>query len=374
MMFPRIHVTSLLGAVAIFAAVQQGNAQDGFGKVGEPIKLTVGYQPYYTEAWSAVVMKEKGFWKKRLPVGSEVVFDPGLQGSVLVGQMMAGKHQVGYMGDMPAITATSKPRVADIRIVAVAGSSRQQCNIFLVRKDAPEFANPQDAVKWFDGKIVASPQGSCTDRFARTVFQKLDIKPAKYFNQGGPEIAANFKAGKLDAAVLWEPITAKFLADGVARRVASGVDFEEEDSGFVVMRRDLIAGRPDVVKGWMEAELEAQLFLADPKNADEIASMAAKETGGAYSKKTMWMALYGDYPKNAGGSPDRLMLDFVITPKLQAAIKNDTVFLFGIKRVPKDVLRSDAVDDRMAREVLAAHKLSSPVGIVKALPNTAFKE
>ena len=137
------------------------------------MKLTVGYQPYYTEAWSAVVMKAKGFWKQHLPQGSEVTFEPGLQGSVVVGEMIAGKEQIGYMGDMPAIVASSKPEVADIRIVAALGTSEQQCNIFLVRKDAPEFKTAEEAVKWFDGKVVASPQGSCTDRFARKVFQKL---------------------------------------------------------------------------------------------------------------------------------------------------------------------------------------------------------
>ena len=43
--------------------------------------------------------------------------------------------------------------------------------------------------------------------------------------------------------MLWEPIPAKFLAEGTARRVASGVDFNEADSGFIVMRQDLIAAR-----------------------------------------------------------------------------------------------------------------------------------
>jgi sulfonate transport system substrate-binding protein len=364
-----------LSITAVFAAVTAPcNAQaPEFGKPGDPIKLTVGYQPFYTEAWSAVVMKSKEFWKKHLPAGSEVTFEPGLQGNVLVGQMIAGKQQIGYMGDMPAIVASSKPDVADIRIVAVAGTSKQQCNIFLVRKDAPEFASAEEALKWFNGKVVASPQGSCTDRFARTVFQKNNIKPDKYFNQGGDQIAENFKAGKLDAAVLWEPITAKLIADGLARRVASGVNFDEADSGFVVMRQDLIAARPDVLKGWMEAELEAQLFMADPKNSSEIAAMAAKEAP-AYSKKTLWTSLYGEYPATVGGDAERVVMDFIFTPKLEKMVKGATAFLFELKRVPADTLREGAVADQVAREVLEARKLKSPLGAVKALPVAEFKE
>jgi NitT/TauT family transport system substrate-binding protein len=362
-----------LSLAALLGAVQPAAAQADFGKPGDPIKLTVGYQPYYTEVWSSVVMKAKGFWKQHLPPGSEVTFEPGAVGSVVVGQMIAGQEQIGYVGDMPGIIAASKPEVADIRIVAVAGSSQQQCDIFIVRKDAPEFKSAEEAVKWFDGKIVATPQGSCADRFLRTVFQKLGVKPAKYFNQAPDAIAENFKGGKLDAAVLWEPITAKYLAEGVARRVASGVDFNEPDSGFLVMRQDLITARPDVLKGWLEAELDAQLFLADPKNANEIAAMAQKEANG-YDKKTMFTALYGEYPTTVGGSPDRLTLDFVFTPKLQKIVKDDTAFLFDLKRVPADTLRDGAVADDVARQVLEARKLSSPLGVVKALSLAEYKE
>jgi NitT/TauT family transport system substrate-binding protein len=342
----------------------------GFGKPGEPIKLTVGYQPYYTEAWSALVIKAKEFWKKYLPQGSEVTFEPGLQGSVLVGEMIAGKQQIGYMGDMPAIVASSKPEVADIRIVAVAGTSQQQCNVFLVRHDAPEFKSPEEAVKWFDGKTVASPQGTCTDRFARTVFQKLGIKPGKYFNQGADQIVANFKEGKLDATVIWEPMASKFIEDGVVRRVASGASFNEGDSGFVVMRQDFMAARPDVEKAWLEAELDAQLFLADPKNANEIVAMAEAEAKGM-SRKVLWSALYAQHPAAIGGSDDRLTLDFTVTPKVAELIKGANAFLFQLKRVPAAELRADGVADQVAQSVLKARGLQSPVGVIKAQPVAA---
>src|ERR1700722_19417548 len=41
---------------------------------GGAVHLTVGYQPYYTEAWSGLVMRGKEFWKKYLPKGSTVDF------------------------------------------------------------------------------------------------------------------------------------------------------------------------------------------------------------------------------------------------------------------------------------------------------------
>ena len=93
-----------------------------FGKPGSPVELVVGYQPYYTESWSGVVMRGKKFYEKYLPKGSKVEFQIGLQGAIIVNNMLAGKHHIGYMGDMPAnIVSTTKQDVADVRLVAVAG-------------------------------------------------------------------------------------------------------------------------------------------------------------------------------------------------------------------------------------------------------------
>ena len=121
----------LLGATAAPAG------ELSYGKPGEPVKLVVGYQPYYTESWSGIVMRGKKFYEKYLPKGSSVEFSIGLQGAVIVNAMLAGKQHIGYVGDMPAIVSTTKQDVADIRIVRKPPSASPT--------DAPEamrFASP----------------------------------------------------------------------------------------------------------------------------------------------------------------------------------------------------------------------------------------
>lgn len=59
---------AVTGAVAA-ACGPAGSGGGGFGEEGDPINLTIGYQPYYTAAFSGVVMNEKKFWKKHLPEG-----------------------------------------------------------------------------------------------------------------------------------------------------------------------------------------------------------------------------------------------------------------------------------------------------------------
>lgn len=360
-----IYLTSLVMTQAVFA---QGV---DFGKPGVPIHLVVGYQPYYTESWSGVVNNGKQLWKKYLPAGSTVEFQVGLQGSVIVRAMARKRQHIGYMGDMPAIASTfrylKQRGGTDIRIISVLGTSKQQCNIFLVRNDAPQFANGLEAVKWMNNKIVAAPHGACTDRFARLAFQKAGIKPKRYMNQNIQLLTKNLSRGKLDAVAIWEPTASKIVKEGLARRVASGEDFDTLDGGFMVMLNDLMVQRPDVYEAWLRAELDAQLFMAEPANADEIIAMAKAQTENV-SQEILWHSLYGNYPANQGGGEVKMQLDFIVTERVQTLLDNATQFLYSLRRKPAaaPTIREGGVSDEMAQKILKEKGLTSPLGVIKA--------
>ena len=343
-----------------------------YGKVGQPVNLVVGYQPYYTESWSGVVMKDKKFYEKYLPKGSTVEFSVGLQGAIIVNAMLAGKQHIGYVGDMPAVVSTTKQEVADIRIVATLGSGTDQCNNFLARADAPKFPNQKEAIKWLIGKQVAVPKGSCADRFAQAVFKKENVEPAAYLNQNIEVITSGFRAGKLDAAVIWEPTASRLVQEGLAKRIASGTAVNEKDGGFMTMRYDLIKQRPDVVKAWLNAELDAQLFLADSKNAQEVTRMAKEQTTG-FADKMLWTSMYGKNPEEAGGAPVRLVLPFSITPEVTEFLNGATTFLHSIKSINVNKMRLEAVMPEFAAAALKERGLSSPVGSVNALADSEYK-
>ncbi|MBY0269550.1 MAG: ABC transporter substrate-binding protein [Burkholderiales bacterium] len=353
--------------------VHSASAADiDFGKPGTPVKLVIGYQPYYTQAWSGVVMRGKKFYEKYLPKGSEVEFQIGLQGAIIVNNMLAGKQHIGYMGDMPSIVSTTKQEVADVRIVGTLGLGHDQCNIFLVRTDAPKFNTPVDAIKWLNGKQVAVPKGSCTDRYAQAVYKKYNVQPAAYLNQNIEVITSNFRAGKIDAAVIWEPTASRLVQEGLARRAVTGVTPQENDGGFLAMRADLIKQRPDIVKAWMNAELDAQLFIADSKNAAEVIKIAKEQTTG-FSDKVLWSSLYGSYGADQDGSKVRNQLHYTITPQARELLTRATAFLFEIKSINTATLRPEAVMPEFADAVLKERNLKAPIGVVNALPESAFK-
>ena len=372
-----VTTSKLLGVVAaigIATAVYTSSAtaaEIDWGNEGDPVDLVVGYQPYYTQAWSGLVMNGLKLYEKYLPEGSTVKFEIGLQGSIIVNAMLAGKQHIGYMGDMPAIVATTKENVADIRIVASAGLGSDQCNNLLVRPDAPEFGSATDAIKWMDGKVVAVPKGACTDRFALAVFEKEGIEPSSYLNQNIEVITSGLRAGKLDAAAIWEPTASRLVEEGLARKVASGASVGENDGAFIDMRGDLITQRPDIVKAWLNAELDAQLYMADPANTMAIVDMAEEQTTG-FDKHTMWKAMVGTTPKDQGGTPVRNELAFAITPDVQGLIDKATVFLHSIKTIRVDTLREEAVMTEFTRDILAERGLDAPVGEMLAQPDSAY--
>jgi NitT/TauT family transport system substrate-binding protein len=287
--------------------------------------------------------------------------------------MLAGKEQIGYCGDMPAIVGATKRSVGDLRIVASIGLSHDQCNVFLARNDAPAFSDATAAVKWLDGKTVAVPKGSCTDRFAQAVFKKQSVAPKEYLNQSIELITSGFRVKKLDAAVVWEPTASRLVLEGLARRVASGNDFGENDGAYIDMRADLIHERPDVVKAWLQAELDAELYLADPKNAHEVARMAKEQTTG-FDERTLFLSLFGSYPASVGGSPSRMDLPFAFTPASLELIHRSTAFLYEVKSIAIPELPADSVVTSFAEDVLRERGLRAPVGEIRANAEVAFKE
>jgi NitT/TauT family transport system substrate-binding protein len=336
----------------------------------QPVKLTVGYQPYDTISYSAVVIRGLDLWKKHLPAGSTVEFESALQGAIIVNAMLADKQQIGYLGDMPAVVSTTKIKQANVKLVASTGlSAGQRCNVIMVRTDAPPFKSAQEAVKWLDGKVIATPRGSCADRFLRQVIEMSGIKPKEVLNQSIEVIATNFRANRIDAAALWEPSVSRigdFVGEGIAREVMTGHAFDMPDGGFIAMRADFIKARPDIAKAWLRAELEAQQFILDPKNWEKVADLVRSQTEGITTRMA-WFSIFGAVPAERGGSPIRDEKPFTFDNRVQKHLTTIYTFLHGAKVIDMDKPPAGAIDDSIARTVAQEAKVKVPLGIIKPL-------
>jgi NitT/TauT family transport system substrate-binding protein len=325
----------------------------GVCSVGAAEKFAVGFQPYDTISYQVIVNAELGLWKKYVPAGVELEFVPALQGTIVANNMLAGKAVAGYMSVMPATILCSKEQQAEIKMVASLGMSEgTRCSLVLVRKDAPDFKSNEEVAAWLNGKVIAAPKGSASDQYLRRFFERYNVKPKEYLNQSIEVIATNFRIGKLDAASAWEPTVSRIANDvgeGTVRIVADGSACDNPDLGILVMRRDFMTSHPEVAKGYLRSELEAQRYLLDPANQQKVIEMVAKHATGI-PKKVLWYSIYGRVPSTTK-DPVREWKSFYFNKRELDNIKTVAPFLYSEKVISVPALKDWVVDDSLARAV-----------------------
>jgi NitT/TauT family transport system substrate-binding protein len=362
----------LAGAAMSTMGFPWGDLAYGQQIKGKPVKFNVAVRPDWTQGWFGVINEEKQIWKKYLPEGSEVSFTHPIQGGIVTNELIAQKTMIGHNGDAPGLIATFQRNRADIRAIGLIGSSPSgyHCYQILARTDAPEFKDSKEALRWFDGKVVATPKGSCSDRFFQDVFKREGIKPKEYLNQPIGVITTNLRAKKIDGAATWDPqgaAVSTIAGEGIARIVATGQAWGERDSGTIVCRKDFMDENADVVKAWLKAEIETQMWYYDPRNHAEVLAIAAKYVTG-FSEKSLWFSLAGLLPEPYFGGSIRDEKLFVWNDEVRALQKRVLDYLAQEKIIPSSELLPGAIDDSLAREAMKEMNVTSPLVRLKAVP------
>lgn len=335
----------------------------GIVQSAEPVDIVYGYHPYWTGGWHGVIIKEKELWKKYLPAGSKVKFEPHLTGPPMVNALLADKMQIGTMGDMPSLVATTKADIADIRLVSVPMfSAGQQCNKILVRKDAPDFASVEEATKWMDGRTFAAHRGTCTNRFIESIVRKGAFKPSKIVSMPIEVIASNFESSTIDAAAMWEPHARRQVALGNAKYVATGAPWGENDADFTLMRQDFIEKNPEAAAGWIKAEIEAIQFMAN--NPEETVNIIYEEVTG-YSKEAIYGALYAKNPPSIGGAEYNYVGKMVFDNEVIALMKDGYAFLSELKVTRSPDMPKHPINDGPLKQAMEEMGVTAPVASIK---------
>ena len=352
-----------IGVVALAAAIGAANPAGA----APPVNITYGYHPYWTGGWNGVVIKHKELWKKYLPAGSMVRFEQHLTGPPMVNAMLADKMQIGTMGDMPSLVATTRRDIGDLRLVSVPMySAGQQCNKIVVRRNTPDFETYADAIRWASGKPFAVHRGTCTHRFIESIIAKGAFKPSELVFTPIGEIASNFESGKLDAAAMWEPHARRVVELGYAKYAATGTPWNEPDANFSLMRQDFIEKNPAAAIGWIKAEIEAVRFMIEHPN--EMAQMIVEEVKG-YDHKTAWKALYEGHPDALGGTPETYVGKMIFDDDVIKLMKNGYAFLHQIKVVKSPDMPKNAINDGPLKKALAEMRVTGPIGTIgRSLP------
>lgn len=352
-------------AIVLFIAGSSGGqaATPSLGRPGEPIRLVVGFNPYFAPAWTLAILEGKALWKKYLPAGSRVDLEIGVRGPAIAGALAAGQIHLAYFADAAvALAASGRP---DVRLIAVTSMSQDLC-VIVARADAPPFPDAQAGARWLAGKRIATTPGTCQGRVTQLVLDRERIEPGQLLNLGRESLEQAFREGRIDAAGVPEPGASDLVMRGQARMLASPRAYGEWDASFIAASADFLRARPDIVTGWLHAELDAQLFMSDPSNAAEVVRLIAQRAR-LLPEKAVRAAFYGDHRKAQGGAAARIVFPFVFNADAMEVVRKIHVYLQQRGLAGSGALRSEAVESGLAERVLAARKLRHPVGAVRAV-------
>jgi NitT/TauT family transport system substrate-binding protein len=252
-------------------ATKYGQPSGRFGKIGDPVTLTIGYQPYGTIHWTATVNKQAQLLEKYLPPGSRVVWFRALSGPLISNNMYAGRNQFGYMSDTPALTVSDR---VPCDLVANSGYDLGEFGSLCVpSKYLDSVKTPKD----LEGKTVATAFGSFAHRQILTWMDANKVK-VNLVSQSIDQQISSLHMASVHAAALWEPYPLWMEIKGVAKRWQTGQDMPNtnlqygpedldtqffRDTGATLAIHDWLRERPDVMGAYLKAEEECRDMLTN---------------------------------------------------------------------------------------------------------------
>ncbi|MGN6316731.1 ABC transporter substrate-binding protein [Trinickia sp.] len=322
-----------MGSVAVF-----GNTARA-----ETIDIGIGTQDTTTNTVTGgVIIKQLHLLDKYLPhtgkykdVTYNVTWQNATSGPPITNGMIAGKLQIGMMGDYPLLVngATGHATNNDTELVAVIAYNAQGGgNGVVVPKDSPYY-DLQD----LKGKRVSVPFGSAAHGMLLAALQKRHL-PSDYFalvNQS-PEVGStSIQEKRIDAHADFVPFAELLPYRGYARKIFDGVETGQPTFHGVVVRKDFGQKYPEIVTAYIRALMDADDWVrADPERAAEQIESWTK-----IDKEVAYVFL------GPGGIDT---LDPTIKPRWIAALKTDYAVLKSLDMVkPLDI--DKWVDDSFVR-------------------------
>jgi NitT/TauT family transport system substrate-binding protein len=264
-------------ALALGLAACSSTVEGGSGVV-----LRLGYFPNITHA-TAIVGVERGIFAAAL--GQDVTLDARTfnAGPEVVEAIFSGALDASYIGPNPALNAFAESNGEAIRIVSGATSGGAS---LVVR---PGIAAPEDLA----GARLGSPQlGNTQDVALRAWLAQQGFETTlegggdvEILPQANGDILTAFGAGELDGAWVPEPWATRMVEEAGGHVLVNEADLWP-DGQFVtthlIVATGFLEDHPDVVKGLLEGQLEANAFLnEEPAEAQHIVRQSIADLTGS---------------------------------------------------------------------------------------------
>lgn len=328
---PALAVLALGLAASGLSACSVAGAEDSDDVV------TIGYQSKTINTVTAgTLLRNLGYFEDKL---EEI--DPDLEvdwqdydtGAPITAQMLAGKIDIGSMGDYPLLINGSRAGTGEDgdSMVAITGyNPHGALNGVVVGSDSDV-----KTLSDLDGGTISASVGSAGHGTLVQALERAGIDPTADVtveNQDPSVGASSLQAGSVDAVsqfVAWPGLLA-FRDD--ARLVYDGGRLELPTLHGTVVRNEYAAEHDDIVNAFLEAQIEATAYLHE--HPMEAAQIVAEETGLPVEVVYLY-----------NGRNGVSTFDTTIKPDQVAALEHDVPFLKSIGVLEDPVEVDSFVDD-----------------------------
>src|SRR5215471_221200 len=238
-------LTALAACVAVFHGTP-ARAQDN-------LVVRIGWQPTTTvEAQIAHVLQRTDILQRKGFKGEFIMFSFG---PAVNEALIAGAVDVGFIGDMPSVSLAAVN--APISIIGRQSTFRGAI-VASTKSDIRQLSD-------LKGKKLHGPVGSSIYLAALAMLENANVKPGRdveITNMGFADLSDAIRAGKIEAAFVWDPWVENFVEKGLARVIA-------EDTGLtmvVPMQNEFKKTHQQVPERFLRAHKEALLYAATHRN------------------------------------------------------------------------------------------------------------
>lgn len=260
----RTLAAALLLAAATVSACSNQDSSD-------TVNVVVGYQSKTIDTVNAgTLLRSLGYFETQLTALGRstgkhyrVTWQDYATGAPITTQMIAGKIDIGSMGDYPLLingsTAQKQARTATEMIAATGYNLRGALNQVVV---AP--ASTATSLRDLAGKPVSTSVGSAADGTLVQALRRSGLDPAsgvQVVNQQPAIGASALQSGSVAALSQFIAWPAQLVFAGQAKMLYDGGSLDVPTLHGVVARAAFATAHPDVVDAFLKAEIQATQYI-----------------------------------------------------------------------------------------------------------------
>lgn len=248
----------------------------------ETLQIDIGYQSVTSQTWGALIIKNKNIFEDKLKErfkdkDVKVVWHDEISGAVINTNMISGKVQFGFMGDMPLILNMYKAENVDdydSAFLAIDGTGINGTNQSILIPKSSKVKNMED----LKGKTISTPIGSSAHYMLMKALEKYDMLDDVTIAHQDVALASQLlSTNKTDAFSIWAPYPNFLVDNGSAKVLLDGKDTEIDYLAGVIVNNNWAKKNQDIVKLFKESLDEAHDFINN--NQEEAAEIFAEESG-----------------------------------------------------------------------------------------------